>query len=262
MQTIGIDSSFCGDNVEADEKVKFMTLPPTPRQDALILIAEDESEIAEILAAYLQRGGLRTVHARDGQEALTYHQTLKPDLVLLDVQMPRLDGWQVLAEIRHRGDTPVIMLTALDQDIDKLMGLRIGADDYVVKPFNPAEVVARVSAVLRRAKTAGAAGNKLLRVGQLQVDLDNHEATVDSNGGQHALDLTLTEFKILVTLMRAPKRVFSRAELLVGCLPEGDTQERTVDSHISKLRRKLEHFRILSTPVSVRGVGYRFGSGS
>ena len=133
-------------------------LPPPdtsapPRQDALILIAEDESEIAEILAAYLQRGGLRSVHARDGQEALAHHLALKPDLVLLDVQMPRLDGWQVLAEIRHRGDTPVIMLTALDQDIDKLMGLRIGADDYVVKPFNPAEVVARVSAVLRRAKT-------------------------------------------------------------------------------------------------------------
>lgn len=117
---------------------------------ALILIAEDEPEIADILAAYLARSGLRSVHAADGREALELHLSLKPDLVLLDVQMPHVDGWKALSEIRHRGDTPVIMLTALDQDIDKLMGLRIGADDYVVKPFNPAEVVARTQAVLRR----------------------------------------------------------------------------------------------------------------
>ena len=235
---------------------------PVPRKDALVLIAEDESEIAEILAAYLQRDGLRTAYARDGQEALIQHQALKPDLVLLDVQMPHLDGWQVLSEIRHRGDTPVIMLTALDQDIDKLLGLRIGADDYVVKPFNPAEVVARVTAVLRRSKREGSHDSRLLRVGLLQVDLDHHEATINCADQWHALDLTLTEFKILVTLMRAPKRVFSRSELLVGCLPEGDTMERTVDSHISKLRRKLEGLGVYGTPVSVRGVGYRFGSGT
>ncbi len=249
-----------------------MTLRPTPEyptsktapsglNSALILIAEDESEIAEILMAYLQRGGLRTVHARDGREALALHSALKPDLVLLDVLMPHIDGWQVLSEIRHRGETPVIMLTAFDQDIDKLMGLRIGADDYVVKPFNPAEVVARVAAVLRRTKADGAADSRLLRVGLFQIDLDQHEATVTCGDQQHTLDLTLTEFKILATLMRSPKRVFSRGELLVGCLPEGDTQERTVDSHISKLRRKLEGLGIHGTPVSVRGVGYRFGDG-
>lgn len=229
--------------------------------NALVLIAEDEIEIAEILVAYLNRGGLRTTHARDGQEALAQHLALKPDLVLLDVQMPRMDGWQVLSEIRHRGETPVIMLTALDQDIDKLMGLRIGADDYVVKPFNPAEVVARVAAVLRRTRANGTA-NRLLRLGLFEIDFDHHEVTVTSGGHAHVLDLTLTEFKILATLMRSPRRVFSRAELLITCAPEGDTQERTVDSHISKLRKKLETLDVRDTPVSVRGVGYRFGGGT
>lgn len=226
---------------------------------ALILIAEDEAEIAEILAAYLERSGLRTVHAVDGIDALAKHQRLKPDLVLLDVQMPGMDGWQVLSEIRHHGETPVIMLTALDQDMDKLVGLRIGADDYVVKPFNPAEVVARVMAVLRRVKATGADDARVLRVGQFQIDLDNHEASVVVDGKRHTLELTLTEFKILTSLMRSPRRVFSRSELLFSCLPEGDTQERTVDSHISKLRKKLENLAIHSVPASVRGVGYRFG---
>jgi two-component system, OmpR family, response regulator AdeR len=231
-------------------------------QEALILITEDEAEIAEILAAYLQRSGMRTIHAPDGREALAKHLSLKPDLVLLDVHMPRMDGWKVLSEIRTRGDTPVIMLTALDQDIDKLMGLRIGADDYVVKPFNPAEVVARVQAVLRRTSADSANNARLLRVGAFQVDLDNHEAVVRVGGKRRTLELTLTEFRILAALMRAPKRVFSRAELLVTCLPEGDTQERTVDSHISKLRKKLENLDIQGVPASVRGVGYRFGSGT
>lgn len=226
---------------------------------ALILIAEDQIEIADILVAYLQRSGLKTAHAVDGQDALAKHRSLKPDLVLLDVQMPKMDGWQVLAEIRHQGNTPVIMLTALDQDIDKLTGLRIGADDYVVKPFNPAEVVARVLAVLRRTTAAGNGAERLIRIGKFQVDLEGHQATVEVQGQPQVLDLTLTEFKILTTLMRAPKRVFSRAELIVASLPEGDTLERTVDSHVSKLRRKLDSLGAQNVPESVRGVGYRFG---
>lgn len=226
---------------------------------ALVLIAEDEAEIADILIAYLQRSGLRTQHASDGQQALALHRELKPDLLLLDVQMPVLDGWKVLSEIRSRGDTPVIMLTALDQDIDKLMGLRLGADDYVVKPFNPAEVVARVQAVLRRTRGSAPANTQVLRVGAFQIDLDSHEASVQRDGQQQTLELTLTEFKLLACLMRAPKRAFSRAELLVNCLPEGDTQERTVDSHVSKLRKKLEALDIQGVPASIWGVGYRFG---
>lgn len=233
---------------------------PSAPASALVLIAEDEAEIAKILIAYLQRSGLRTQHASDGHQALTMHQKLKPDLLLLDVQMPHLDGWNVLSGVRSRGDTPVIMLTALDQDIDKLMGLRLGADDYVVKPFNPAEVVARVQAVLRRTRASTPTATQMLRVGPLQIDLDSYEASVQRDGQQQTLDLTLTEFKLLACLMRAPKRAFSRAELLVNCLPEGDTLERTVDSHVSKLRKKLEALDIQGVPASVWGVGYRFGA--
>lgn len=239
--------------------MSHLNSPASPTTSALVLIAEDETEIADILIAYLQRSGLRTHHAMDGIQALSMHQTFKPDLLLLDVQMPKLDGWNVLNEIRSRGDTPVIMLTALDQDIDKLMGLRLGADDYVVKPFNPAEVVARVQAVLRRTGANKPSQPQLLRVGQFQIDLDSHEASVCINNQQQTLELTLTEFKLLACLMRAPKRAFSREELLVNCLPEGDTQERTVDSHISKLRKKLEVLDIYGVPASVWGVGYRFG---
>ncbi len=243
----------------SDSHARISPASPAP---ALVLIAEDEAEIADILIAYLQRSGLRTQYASDGQQALALHQTLKPDLLLLDVQMPVVDGWKVLSEIRSRGDTPVIMLTALDQDIDKLMGLRLGADDYVVKPFNPAEVVARVQAVLRRTRVSMPATTQVMRVGQFQIDLDSHEASVFRDGKTHTLELTLTEFKLLACLMRAPKRAFSRAELLDNCLPEGDTQERTVDSHISKLRKKLEALDIQGVPTSVWGVGYRFGAES
>ncbi len=229
--------------------------------EALILVTEDEQEIADILTAYLERAGMRAVRAGDGRRALDLHLSLRPDLVLLDVQLPRLDGWQVLAEIRHRGDTPVIMLTALDQDIDKLMGLRIGADDYVVKPFNAAEVVARVQAVLRRtAGEGGSTSQRLLRFGALRIDLDGHQALVESEDGSgRALDLTLTEYRLLVHLARMPKRVFTRMELLGACLPEGEALERTVDSHLSKLRKKLEALGVTGIPANVRGVGYRLG---
>ncbi|WP_175965361.1 response regulator [Burkholderia sp. BCC0322] len=237
--------------------------PSSAGQDAqaLVLIAEDEPEIAEILTAYLARGGLRTVHAADGRRALELHLQLKPDLVLLDVQMPHVDGWKVLAEIRHRGDTPVIMLTALDQDIDKLTGLRIGADDYVVKPFNPAEVVARAQAVLRRSMAGSRQEEqRVLRVAPFEIDLEHHEATLEVGSERHRLVLTLTEFKLLAQLARAPRRVFSRAELMAACLPEGDALERTVDSHVSKLRKKLDDLGVRGVPVSVRGVGYKLWS--
>lgn len=227
-------------------------------RQCLILIAEDEPEIADILTAYLARSGFKTLHAADGRRALELHRTHKPDLVLLDVQMPCMDGWQVLSEIRHRGSTPVIMLTALDQDLDKLMGLRIGADDYVVKPFNPAEVVARTQAVLRRALQAEHDVQSVLRVDGFEIDLEHHEASVRIGKRQYPLVVTLTEFKLLACLARSPRRVFTRAELLHACLPEGDTLERTVDSHVSKLRKKLESLGVEGVPHGVRGVGYKF----
>lgn len=225
---------------------------------ALVLIAEDDGEISTILDAYLVREGFRTVQARDGRTALDLHLALKPDLVLLDVTMPRLDGWEVLAELRRRGNTPAIMITALDKDIDRLQGLRIGADDYVVKPFNPIEVVARAKAVLRRSGLASAAG--VLRAGNLAIDLDAYEASFDDGAGPVRLALTLTEFRILAHMARSPARVFTRSELVDACLPGSDALDRTVDSHLSKLRKKLEQAGATGLLPGIRGIGYRLSA--
>jgi len=226
--------------------------------NALAIIAEDDLEIVEILDAYMTREGFRTVRAADGKTAIDLHLVLKPDLMLLDVTMPRLDGWEVLAEIRRRGDTPVIMITALDKDIDRLQGLRIGADDYIIKPFNPIEVVARAKAVLRRAGLGNAAG--VLRVGRLTIDLDSYQARVEMDGESKAVPLTLTEFRLLAHMARAPMKVFARGELVDACLRGGDALDRTVDSHVSNLRRKLELAGAPGMLSGVRGVGYRLAA--
>lgn len=226
--------------------------------DELVLVAEDEPEIARILEAYLGREGFRTVHAMDGKVALDQHAILKPDLVLLDVKMPKVDGWEVLAELRRRGDTPVIMITALDQDIDRLQGLRLGADDYVVKPFNPAEVAARARAVLRRTSPSGS--GSVLRVGKLEVDLESYLARVLNGDTPTPLQLTLTEFRLLAYMAKSPMRAYSRSELVDACLPGGDALERTVDSHVSNLRRKLDEAGSPGMLSVVRGIGYRLAA--
>lgn len=221
----------------------------------LVLIAEDDAEIAGILEAYFTREGFRTVHARDGQVALDLHRSLKPDIVLADITMPRVDGWELLAEIQRRGRTPVIMITALDEDVDRLQCLRIGADDYIVKPFNPIEVVARAKAVLRRAGLAQAGA--MIRAGNLTIDLDSYQAVIEKDGVTTALPLTLTEFRLLTHLARTPTKAFSRSELVDACLPGSDALDRTIDSHLSKLRKKLEQGGGEDMLISVRGIGYR-----
>jgi two-component system response regulator AdeR len=225
-------------------------------ENALICVVEDDPDIARILQTYLERERLRVVCAADGEVALQQHRSLNPDLLLLDVNIPKTDGYAVLAEVRRRGDTPVIFATAMAEDIDRLTGLRMGADDYVVKPFNPAEVVARVKAVLRRTRGGGRAG--MLRHGPIEADLSAHLArVVDRDAGVTTLNLTLSEFRILVQFLNAPMRVLSRAEILDACLPDSDALERTVDSHVSNLRRKLEAAGAIGFVVNVRGVGYR-----
>ena len=221
---------------------------------ALVIIAEDEPEIAAVLDAYLVREGFRTVRAMDGQIALDLHAALRPDLVLLDVRMPRVDGWGVLGELRRRGETPVIMLTALDQDIDKLQALRIGADDYVVKPFKPQELIARVRARLRRGEEPEP---ERLTIGDLVIDVAGHSVKRDGK----IVGLTPLEFDLLVALARKPWQVFSREVLLEqvwGYRHAGDT--RLVNVHVQRLRSKIErdpeHPEIV---VTVRGVGYKAG---
>lgn len=226
--------------------------------DALILIVEDEPEIAEILETYFIREGFRVICARDGTTGLMHHQTLRPDLVVLDIKLPGQDGYEVLAALRRRGETPVIMVTALAEDLDKLQALRIGADDYVVKPFNPLEVVARARAVLRR--TMGALNDSRLRLGPLIVDPQAHRALVATIRGEEVLDLTPTEFRILGHMLRHPGRAFSRADLVDACLPEAAALDRTVDSHVSNLRRKLAAGGADGMLEGVRGIGYRLDS--
>ncbi len=223
--------------------------------NALILIVEDEPEIAEILETYFAREGFRVICAGDGPTGLAHHQRLRPDLVVLDIKLPGQDGYEVLAAIRRRAETPVIMVTALAEDLDKLQALRIGADDYVVKPFNPLEVVARARAVLRR--TLGRGPETLLRLGPLTVDPQAHRATVETGRGSVPLDLTPTEFRILSHMAGAPGRAFARADLVDACLPEGEALDRTVDSHVSNLRRKLAAAGADGMLTGVRGVGYR-----
>ncbi len=223
--------------------------------DALILIIEDEPEIAEILETYFAREGFRVICARDGVIGLAHHQRLRPDLVVLDIKLPGQDGYEVLAAIRRRGETPVIMVTALAEDLDKLQALRIGADDYVVKPFNPLEVVARARAVLRR--TMGRAPEHVLRLGPLTVDPEAYRAAIDTSAGTVPLDLTPTEFRILAHMARFAGRAFSRSDLVDACLPEGAALDRTVDSHVSNLRRKLAEAGAEGMLEGVRGIGYR-----
>ena len=183
--------------------------------DKLILIVEDDADSASVLEAYLLRDGFAVVLAEDGRQGLELFQRERPDLVLLDMMLPRLGGTEVLAQIRRAGDTPVIMVTAIGDEPEKLGALRYGADDYVVKPYNPKEVVARVHAVLRRCHQAPR-DDRWLRHGALTVDLERFSATVEAR----ALELTPTEFGLLATLMRTPHKAFTREELLERCLPE------------------------------------------
>ena len=222
-----------------------------PTANPLVLIVEDEPHIAQVLEGYLKRDGYRTEVALDGERALELHRAAKPDLVLLDVQLPKLDGLEVLKRIRAVASTPVIMVTAMAEDLDKLLGLRLGADDYIVKPFSPLEVVARVRAVLRRAVQQPVV--TVVRVGSLEIDPVAMVALVSGS----RLDLTLTEFKLLETLCRHTNRTFTRTELLEVAVPDSDALERVVDAHLANLRKKLERAGLPNLLETVRGVGYR-----
>ena len=226
----------------------------------LIVVAEDDSDIASILTSYLERAGMKTLKAEDGEQAISLTRLHKPDLLLLDIHLPVYDGWTVLTTLRRETNVPVIMVTALDQDVDKLMGLRLGADDYVIKPFNPLEVIARVEAVLRRARLVDESTlRRPLRTRYITIYPDEFCVEVTIQGKVSTPVLTTTEFRLLSYLARNPRKVCSRDELLDACLPEGDSLDRTVDSHICNLRKKLEHAGLKGVPESIRGIGYRLG---
>lgn len=221
-----------------------------------VLIADDNKQITDILAEYSKKEGYEVLVARNGRQALQLFEQQQPDVVLLDVMMPQVDGFAVCREIRRASDTPVIMITARGEDFEKIMGLDTGADDYIVKPFSPAEVMARVRSVLRRIARGEQKDRQVFEQGSLRVDLDNYEVTV----GGRSVPLTRKELEILWTLVNAPGRVFSREHLLNALWGQdyyGDS--RTVDSHIKRLRAKLDENAHPGWEIkTIWGVGYKF----
>jgi DNA-binding response OmpR family regulator len=221
-----------------------------------VLVVDDEPEIARLVRDYLQHGGFAVLSAADGETALELARTRQPDLVVLDLGLPGIDGLEVTRSLRHQGGVPIIMLTARDDESDRLVGLELGADDYVAKPFSPKELVARVRAVLRRSEGLSAQP-ELVRVGnEVELDIPRMEATIRGR----RVDLTRTEFQLLVTLARQPGRIFTRAQLLDAVHGVAfDSYERAIDAHVKNLRRKIEPDpRAPRYLLTAFGVGYRF----
>jgi DNA-binding response OmpR family regulator len=216
-----------------------------------ILVVDDERNIVDLLRLYLEKEGFAVAAAFDGEEALVLHARHDPDLVILDLMLPKVDGFDVCREIRRRGDTPVLMLTARSDDVDAIVGLELGADDYVTKPFNPRALMARVKAILRRTQ-ATSRGGRPIEVGHLRIDPRRREATV----GARRLDLRAREFDLLSALARDPGIVLTRDALLEGVWgTDFPGETRTVDVHVAEVRKKLGP----DGPVieTVRGHGYR-----
>ena len=222
-----------------------------------ILIVDDDTNICELLRLYMEKEDFEVALATDGEAALKAFEAFEPDLMLLDIMLPRLDGWQVVREIRKRSQCPVIMLTAKGEVFDRLLGLDLGADDYVVKPFEAKEVVARVHAVLRRSgiQSVQKAENKEVSYDGLTINLTNYELKVNGN----RVDTPPKEMELIYHLASNPNRVFTRDQLLDevwGFDYYGDS--RTVDVHIKRLREKLEGVSDKWTLKTVWGVGYKF----
>jgi two-component system, OmpR family, alkaline phosphatase synthesis response regulator PhoP len=222
--------------------------------EGTILIVEDDPRIAEIASDYLRHAGFAVLSASTGEGALALAIHRRPDLIVLDIRLPRMDGFEVARQLRRDSSVPIIMLTARVEESDRIRGLEVGADDYVTKPFSPRELVARVRAVLRRSKTTHEQGSEL-RVGDLVLNVANMSVIRDGR----PVDLTTTEFNLLAALARRPGRIFTRTELLDAV--RGDQVEafdRAIDAHVKNIRRKIEpdprNPRYLLT---VYGVGYK-----
>jgi two-component system alkaline phosphatase synthesis response regulator PhoP len=219
-----------------------------------ILVVDDEPRIAEIVRDYLERAGFRATVAGNGADALALARTKRPDLIVLDLGLPHMDGLDVTRALRKQSNVPIIMLTARVDESDKLIGLELGADDYVTKPFSPKELVARVRAVFRRIDTASERG-EVVRAGDLTLDKRRMQASV----GAQTIELTSTEFELLATLAGQPGRVFTRAQLLDAIRGvEVESFDRAIDAHVKNLRRKLEPDpRNPRYVLTVHGVGYK-----
>ncbi len=217
-----------------------------------ILVIDDEPEIVQICSDYLQAAGFDILTAGDGPEGLTKARSHKPDLVVLDLMLPGMDGLDLCRALRHESNVPIIMLTARIEETDKLIGLELGADDYITKPFSPRELVVRVRTVLRRA--SGDPSSEVIRAGDLTLDRSRYQVVLPDR----TVVLTMTEFELLATMMSQPGRIFTRGQLLNAVRGVAfESYERAIDSHIRNLRRKLEPGEYI---ITVHGVGYKFAS--
>ena len=218
-----------------------------------VLVVDDEARIVETLRLYLEKDGFRVVAAYDGRAALDLFEREKPNLVVLDLMLPGMSGLDVCRTIRGRSQVPIIMLTARAEEVDKIVGLELGADDYVTKPFSPRELAARVRAVLRRSAAAPEQATERIAVGNLRIDIARHEVTCSGR----LVSLTPTEFRLLAVMAQQPGRVYTRAQLVeAGLGYQFEGYDRTIDSHIKNLRRKLPgqaDCRI----ITVHGLGYK-----
>lgn len=222
-----------------------------------ILLVDDEIKLLEMVDRYLSSEGYQLVHAMTGPEALSIFEQDRFDLVVLDVMLPGLNGLEVCKRLREQSDVPIIMLTARSEEIDRLLGLELGADDYVTKPFSVRELSARIRAVLRRSRSSGRRGSpnpNIVQVGNLRLDLTRYDSVVEDQ----PVVLTPTEFKLLAALALSPGQVFSRLQLLervYGEIYEG--YERSIDTHMSNIRKKLESLSARVAIKTVYGVGYK-----
>ena len=223
---------------------------------ATIFIVDDDQAIGEMLSLVLENEGFQTVTCLDGLRAVEMFPIVKPDLILLDVMLPGLDGTEVARRIRATSNVPIIMLTAKGEVEDRIIGLELGADDYLIKPFSPRELVARVRALLRRAHIDSEPQREVFEYGDLTIDITGHKVLVKDE----EVDLTASEFKLLTTLSRYPGRVYSRMELVEKVLGyDFEGYERTIDSHVKNLRAKIgDNPRNPKWLHTVHGVGYRF----
>lgn len=219
-----------------------------------ILVVDDDPRLRELVSITLERAGYDVVTARDGQMALTHATREAPALVLLDVGLPELDGIEVCRRLRARSDVPILFLTARDDEVDRILGLELGADDYVTKPFSPRELVARIKAILKRSQLRGT--QTTLRHGPLEIDTAGHIAQLDGS----SISLTATEMSILKRLMQTPEAIVSRPQLIDVIYGTGSqVSDRTLDSHLRNLRRKLGEHGWSAAVETVHGIGLRMG---
>ena len=224
-----------------------------------ILIVEDNKETASLLVAYLEREGFDTVVASDGRQALGLAERHDPVFMILDLMLPHVDGWEVCRQVRRTSDVPILMLSARGEAHERILGLTLGADDYVVKPFSPGELVARVQTILRRARPGASREREQFSCRELAMDPGKRKVTLRG----HAVSLTPSEYKLLQALISAPGRIFLREELLGALYPDGEAvTDRVIDVHIGNLRQKIEDDP--SRPryiLTARGLGYQFDDG-